>query len=198
MDVSGSMYRFNGQDRRLERMLEAVLLILEAMPSPGSGSSGSTVEYALTGHSGDRAEIPFLDFDQSKPSQEGERFAILESLAAHAQYAQSGDYTLKATELAIRRVVEGTEFEEQAERFVFVVSDANFERYGISPKTLSKVMMQDPRVQTHLILIASLGNEAEEIARFLPAGRVHIAFENKDLPSIFRRILTSIGGAFDG
>jgi hypothetical protein len=27
MDVSGSMYRFNGEDRRLERMLEAALLV---------------------------------------------------------------------------------------------------------------------------------------------------------------------------
>ena len=37
VDVSGSMYRFNGQDRRLERLLEAVLLVLESMPSDGVG-----------------------------------------------------------------------------------------------------------------------------------------------------------------
>ena len=39
VDVSGSMFRFNGEDRRLERMLEAVLLLMEAMPqAAGSGA----------------------------------------------------------------------------------------------------------------------------------------------------------------
>ena len=30
VDVSGSMYRFNGYDGRLERTLEAVLMVMEA------------------------------------------------------------------------------------------------------------------------------------------------------------------------
>ena len=30
MDVSGSMYRFNGYDGRLERTLEAALMVMEA------------------------------------------------------------------------------------------------------------------------------------------------------------------------
>ena len=30
VDVSGSMYRFNGYDGRLERSLEAVLMVMEA------------------------------------------------------------------------------------------------------------------------------------------------------------------------
>ena len=30
VDVSGSMYRFNGHDRRLDRMLQAVLMVMEA------------------------------------------------------------------------------------------------------------------------------------------------------------------------
>ena len=30
VDVSGSMYRFNGHDGRLERSLEAVLMVMEA------------------------------------------------------------------------------------------------------------------------------------------------------------------------
>ena len=29
-DVSGSMYRFNGQDGRLDRQLEALLMVMEA------------------------------------------------------------------------------------------------------------------------------------------------------------------------
>ena len=30
VDVSGSMYRFNGHDGRLDRMLESVLMVMEA------------------------------------------------------------------------------------------------------------------------------------------------------------------------
>ena len=30
VDVSGSMYRFNGYDGRLDRMVEAVLMVMEA------------------------------------------------------------------------------------------------------------------------------------------------------------------------
>jgi hypothetical protein len=32
MDVSGSMYRFNSRDKRLERMLEAALLVSFIFP----------------------------------------------------------------------------------------------------------------------------------------------------------------------
>ena len=31
VDVSGSMYRFNGHDQRLERSLEAALMVMEAL-----------------------------------------------------------------------------------------------------------------------------------------------------------------------
>ena len=54
MDVSGSMYRFNGTDRRLERMLETALMIMSAMPSSDSDSSdqNNILQYCLSGHSG--------------------------------------------------------------------------------------------------------------------------------------------------
>ena len=32
VDVSGSMIRFNGLDRRLERMLETTLMIMQSLP----------------------------------------------------------------------------------------------------------------------------------------------------------------------
>ncbi len=31
VDVSGSMYRFNGHDQRLERSLESALMVMEAL-----------------------------------------------------------------------------------------------------------------------------------------------------------------------
>jgi hypothetical protein len=96
---------------------------------------------------------------------------------------RSGDYTLTATELAIREL----EKEEADEHFVVVVSDANLRRYGISPRTvpnaqhthphtalivdllpllvcgvqLGKILIREPKVQAHCIFIASLADEAE-------------------------------------
>ena len=35
VDVSGSMYRFNSYDRRLDRMLQAVLMVMEAFEKHG-------------------------------------------------------------------------------------------------------------------------------------------------------------------
>jgi len=46
--------------------------------------------------------------------------------------ASSGDFTLKAAELAIRAL----EKEEADEHFVIVISDANLRRYNISPRTV--------------------------------------------------------------
>ena len=83
VDVSGSMMRFNGMDRRLERMLEASLLIMEALPRKGPASTeegaeedasnnsnnaelAELLEYSISGHSGDTADELFVDF----PSEE--------------------------------------------------------------------------------------------------------------------------------
>jgi len=188
MDVSGSMYRFNGQDARLQRLLEVSLLIMESI----STKNNAEIEYAITGHSGDSSEIDFLDFKQEKPENESERYKILESMAAHAQFCESGDNTLRGTEQAIAATLAGAD--EQTEKYVFVVSDANFERYGISSSMISKALLKDRRVQTHLILIASLGSEAQEIKDALPAGRVHLCYTTSDLVAIFKTILKTVVG----
>jgi hypothetical protein len=51
--------------------------------------------------------------------------------------------------------------------------------------------------QVHFILIATLGDEAERLAASLPGGRLHMCYESADLPAIFKKILTSYGGALD-
>lgn len=48
VDCSGSMYRFNGSDQRLERLMEAVLLIMQAF-----AGYQHRVDYCIVGHSGD-------------------------------------------------------------------------------------------------------------------------------------------------
>ena len=41
VDVSGSMYRFNGHDQRLERMLESTLMVMEALDGYGDRVSAT-------------------------------------------------------------------------------------------------------------------------------------------------------------
>lgn len=90
MDCSGSMFRFNSQDRfityyyyyryhffyfrRLERMLEAALLVLSSI------SNNPTVEYSISGHSGDSADIEFVPFNTLNSSQEKFQFQVLQVL----------------------------------------------------------------------------------------------------------------------
>lgn len=107
MDVSGSMYRFNGQDRRLERLLEATLMAMEALPMEGPQST-MPLDYAIRGHSGDSPMISFLEFQDVKPQNEKERMKVLHEMAAHSQYTFSGDHTLEAMELAVQAMKPGS------------------------------------------------------------------------------------------
>ena len=206
VDCSASMYRFQGMDQRLERMLQTLLLLMEALKVDGSShddNGNHLIEYSIVGHSGDGPKIPLVEFKKIKPNNEKEIFQILERVVAHTQFCNSGDYTLEATKLAVQDILkEGREDDDSAadlnmlgdddvERTVIVVSDANFKRYGIDSRDLSAVM-QEKKVAVHFILIASLRDEALNIQRQLPAERGHVAFDTADLPMIFRSILSSI------
>ena len=116
---------------------------------------------------------------------------ILEEMIAHSQFCWSGDNTLPATEIAIDRVSALAEEEENVERLVIVITDANFGRYRISSEEVSRTMRKSHYVNTHMVQVAGLRDEAEEFARKLPVGRAHICKASSDLPSILRQILTS-------
>ena len=68
----------------------------------------------------------------------------------------SGDHTLEATEHAIKSIVD----EEADEHFVIVLSDANLERYGIRPKKFADVLTANEDVNSYVIFIGSLGDQA--------------------------------------
>ena len=117
-------------------------------------------------------------------------------MVAHSQYCVSGDYTVVATEHAISSIVDSQD-PEGTERFVVVVSDANFERYGIQPSRLAEIMQKEKKVHTHLILIASLGGEAEQVQREMASscrGQVHTCYHTSNLPGIFQKILVEAIG----
>ena len=84
VDVSGSMYRFNGVDNRLERELESVLMVMESF----SGFENKIV-YDIIGHSGDGYNIKFADA-AAPPKNEAERLKVLKTMIAHSQFCSSG------------------------------------------------------------------------------------------------------------
>lgn len=79
------------------------------------------------------------------------------------------------------------------EKFVFIFSDANLQRYGISPKRFARALTcrDSHNVKSFVIFIASFDNEAQEIQNQLPNGRAFSCFDTKDLPIIFKEIFTS-------
>uniref|UniRef100_A0A3Q2TY78 von Willebrand factor A domain-containing protein 8 n=1 Tax=Fundulus heteroclitus TaxID=8078 RepID=A0A3Q2TY78_FUNHE len=180
-DLSGSMYRFNGVDGRLERSMEAVCMVMEALES-----YEHKFKYDIVGHSGDGYDIELVSADKM-PKNDKQRLKVLKTMHAHAQFCMSGDYTLEATDASIKELAR----EEADEHFVVVLSDANLERYGIRPERFAQVLTSDPQVNAFAIFIGSLGDQAERLQRTLPAGRSFVAMDTKQIPQILQQIFTS-------
>jgi hypothetical protein len=53
------------------------------------------------------------------------------------------------------------------------------------------MISNDPydRIKSHMILIASLEEEATRIIKALPIGSAHTCFNSNDLPKVFKNIL---------
>ncbi|XP_041662632.1 von Willebrand factor A domain-containing protein 8 isoform X2 [Cheilinus undulatus] len=180
-DVSGSMYRFNGVDGRLERSMEAVCMVMEALES-----YEHKFKYDIVGHSGDGYDIELVRADKV-PKNNKQRLKVLKMMHAHAQFCMSGDYTLEGTDASIKELAR----EEADEHFVVVLSDANLERYGIRPERFAQVLTSDPQVNAFAIFIGSLGDQAERLQKTLPAGRSFVAMDTKQIPQILQQIFTS-------
>lgn len=198
MDASGSMYRFNGEDGRLDRMLEVACMLMEAFEGQAGEEGGGEVEYAIWAHSGDAPRLPLVEFGRP-PRTRKEKLAVLERIAAHAQYCQAGDHTLRATEeaaaelSAYQQARDGGEEEGEGQgrgggSYLFVVSDANFARYGIDPRRLGEALVRDRSVRGHVFLVASLGDEAAAAVRAMPVGRAHLCLDAAALPGAMKRI----------
>ena len=90
-----------------------------------------------------------------------------------------------------------------AERYAFLVSDANLRRYGISPRELAQHMetsdtsyidggvSKADSIRSYAIFLASIGDEAERIKAALPRGRGFTCFDTAGLPGLFRSIFTA-------
>ena len=90
VDVSGSMYRFNSHDGRLERSLEAVLVVMEAFDKQTNFKVAVLFccahvtlfvffliwQLDIVGHSGDSIEVPFVQ-SANPPANDKERLQVL-------------------------------------------------------------------------------------------------------------------------
>ncbi|TNN79078.1 von Willebrand factor A domain-containing protein 8 [Liparis tanakae] len=181
VDVSGSMYRFNGVDGRLERSMEAVCMVMEALES-----YEHRFKYDIVGHSGDGYDIELVRADKV-PKNNKERLKVIKNMHAHSQFCMSGDYTLEGTAASVKELAR----EEADEHFLVVLSDANLERYGIRPERFAQVLTSDTQVNAFAIFIGSLGDQAERLQKTLPAGRSFVAMDTKHIPQILQQIFTS-------
>jgi len=183
VDVSGSMYRFNGHDQRLERMLESCLMVMEAL----EGYS-ERIKYDIVGHSGEDNDIPFVPILKA-PENDMERLKVLKEMHAHSQFCMSGDHTLSASVLAINEA--GLVVDDYDDSFVIVLSDANFDRYGIRPESIGKILNRNENVNAYMVFIGSLGNQADQISKRLPSGKSFVCLDTKKLPEILQTIFTA-------
>ena len=183
VDVSGSMYRFNGHDQRLERMLESCLMVMEAL----EGYS-ERIKYDIVGHSGEDNDVPFVSILKA-PENDMERLKVLKEMMAHSQFCMSGDHTLSASVLAINEA--GLVVDDYDDSFVIVLSDANFDRYGIRPESIGKILNRNENVNAYMVFIGSLGNQADQISKRLPSGKSFVCLDTKKLPEILQTIFTA-------
>ncbi|XP_050100518.1 von Willebrand factor A domain-containing protein 8 [Anopheles aquasalis] len=182
VDVSGSMYRFNGYDGRLDRQLEATAMVMEAFDG-----FEAKIRYDIVGHSGEAVVIPFVT-DKNPPKDDKRRLETLKMMHAHSQFCWSGDHTLAATEQAVDEMAH----EDCDEAIVIVLSDANLARYGISPRRLNEALgRQLPKVRAHVVFIGSLGDEAQIVANEMAADRAFVCMNLDQLPQIMRQIFAS-------
>lgn len=181
VDVSGSMYRFNGHDNRLQRELESIVLVMEAFDG-----YQERFKYEIIGHSGEDLNIKFSSF-KKPPKNNKDKLDIIKKMYAHSQFCMSGDNTLPATHHAISTITE----EDADEYFVIILSDANFDRYGISPKDFSNILISNTKVNAFAVFIGSLGDQASLLLKQMPAGRAFVCFDSTNITQILQKIFTS-------
>ncbi|KAF2893198.1 hypothetical protein ILUMI_12979 [Ignelater luminosus] len=181
VDVSGSMYRFNSYDGRLDRELEAVVLLMEAMEG-----FEEKIQYDIMGHSGEAHDVKFVK-RKDTPKNNKERLDVLRVMHAHSQFCFSGDNTLEAAEMAVTSMAK----EDCDEAIVVILSDANLQRYGIHPSKLATILTSSNKVNAYVVFIGSLGDQAERLTHSLPAGRSFICNDVSNLPQILKQIFSS-------
>ncbi|KAI5717390.1 hypothetical protein M8J77_005124 [Diaphorina citri] len=184
VDVSGSMYRFNGYDGRLDRELEAVIMVLEAFQD-----FDQRISLDIIGHSGETHSIPFVT-SNNLPRDNKQRLEVIKIMHAHAQFCASGDYTLESIRASIQDLT--TECAQHDDSILIVLSDANLDRYGIAPREMGEALNAEAAsVRAYAIFIGSLGDQAKRLTQELPAGRGFVCMDLTEIPQILQQIFSA-------
>ena len=184
VDLSASMARMNNWDGRLDRMVMCIVMFMEAL----QGFSHK-FDYSVVGHSGTGPDIPIIDFGKPPVSHE-DRVRVMEALYSSSRGATTGDSSLLAAQMAIKAAVK----EKGDDYLVFLFSDANLGRYGISPDHMTQALTSRKDVQGHAIFLAE-ESAAEWLTKEMPLGRGYVAMEMSDLPKIVKEIFQHAASA---
>lgn len=139
LDCSASMARMNAADGRLDRMAACAILIMEALQG-----FEYKFDYSVIGHSGSTAQFPLVAFGAAPKSKE-EKAAVVDKMYMHARGASSGDRSIEA---AVKASFDVSNNKADADDYlVFLFSDANLGRYGISPASIAAALKGDGRSQ---------------------------------------------------
>mmetsp|Transcript_2533 Transcript_2533/g.7166 ORF Transcript_2533/g.7166 Transcript_2533/m.7166 type:complete len:148 (-) Transcript_2533:966-1409(-) len=136
----------------------------------------------MLGHSGDVPNETLVALG-APPADEKAQLRVAQRMVAHSQFCSSGDHTLEAAQFAISSAAARNDADE---RFVFLFSDANLERYGIRPVDLATVLTAEPRVHAHVIFLGDVGGQAERLKKLLPTGTASVCLDPASLPSAFK------------
>jgi hypothetical protein len=135
-------------------------------------------------YSGRTASLELVPFGHPPRTQE-ERVRVIDKMYSHARSAPSGD---KSVEAAARMTQEVTK-EAGDDYIVFLFSDANLGRYGISPTAISTALRGDGRSQGYCVFIAEPG-AASWLVDELPFGRGFCVMDVEKLPQTFSEIFS--------
>ena len=179
-DVSMSMSRY-ASDGRLERSLEAAVMVMEALKG-----FERKFDYRIVGHSGDTDELVLVPWGKPPKNDKG-RLDVIRAMHAHTEMCDSGDHTLEAAKKAI---FDCAAQQEADDRFVFLLSDANLDQYSITPDMISRLFDLDKRVHVFILFIASMRDSASSFAKKMP-GNVFICLDKKELPKVMKRMFVA-------
>jgi uncharacterized protein (DUF2336 family) len=147
-------------------------------------------EVRFTGHSGDSDSVDLgVEFGKP-PRNDKERLKAIKLMNSHVQMCDSGDTTINAIRKAVDAMAR--DGREADARYVFALSDANVDSYGIGPTHFEQLFATAQKANTHLfvLFIASMGDQAQAFEDKLP-GKVHICLDRQQIPKTLKKMFLS-------
>jgi hypothetical protein len=191
-DVSASMSRYNSYDGRLDRTLEASLMVMEAFR--GFDRSNKWI-YKISGHSGEGPNVEFKrqNGTTQMPSNRREEFELLNLMKIHASHCISGDSTISG----LKHAIDNSKNIEAEKKIIVLLSDANVIQYGIKNSDLKEILEKEGHlendVSAFIIFIGTLQDQAERLMRGVK--NVYCCLKLSELPLVIKKILVSAIGS---